>query len=75
MSLSEPLHKAPAAAAVWQTLAVYISINREKFLFLICDFLARFCRAKTKDLGTTLFLNLQKLRGGKQIHNSRCTLQ
>lgn len=33
MSLSGLLHKAPAAAAVWQTLVVYVSINHEKFYF------------------------------------------
>lgn len=49
--VTEPLHKTRAAAAVWQTLAVYINIKDDKFFFLICHFLARFASAKTKDLG------------------------
>lgn len=51
-ALTELLHKTrAAAAAVWQTLAVYISGNDKKFFFLVCHFLARFACATAKYLG------------------------
>lgn len=64
IALTEPLRKTRAAAAGWQTFAIYININDEKFLFLFCHFLARFAAIKTEDLwGKTVFKGAKAQRG------------
>lgn len=47
VALTEPGRRNHAAAAGWQTLAVYTNDNDGKFLPLFCHFLAGFAAVKT----------------------------